>query len=206
MRHVASTFQHVKCKWMEAGDVSNVNRMRNRCGGLGDVWNAGTMSESDDVQGRVEKTARYVKSFISRNENNIKSGRAGGRRLPASRFRCRITVLPAVPDVISHLRFVPSRRDFLVYFSEILGRNLGKNRAPIAAVTPNLMKIKNYISTEIHPEIFRADDPASICPGRDPSPIKVTSWFWIKRFSPYCFIFFSFFLLFLKRILKRDWH
>lgn len=48
----------------------------------------------------MEKTGWYVKSFISRNENNIKSGRAPtGRRLPASRFRCRITVLA----VTSHL-------------------------------------------------------------------------------------------------------
>lgn len=46
----------------------------------------------------------------------------------------------AVPNVISHLRFVPVLRDFLVYLGEILGRNLGKRRQLPA---PNLMKIKN---------------------------------------------------------------
>jgi len=58
------------------GDVSNVNRMRNRCGGpRRRVKRGNNVSEHRDVQGCVEKTVCYVKSFISRNENNIKSDR-----------------------------------------------------------------------------------------------------------------------------------
>jgi len=84
---------------MEAGDVSNVNRMRNRRGGPRRRVKRGNASVHGDVQGCMEKTARYVKSFISRNENNMKSGRAPFPDVP--HFRITVSVFL---DVI--LRFV----------------------------------------------------------------------------------------------------
>lgn len=110
MRYVASTFQHVKCKWMETGrggGEREKERVRERemfrtltaweiaAAVLADVWNVGTMrarayaTMSRDA--RAEKTARYVKSFISRNENNIKSGTVHARKRGTV---CRISELP----------------------------------------------------------------------------------------------------------------
>lgn len=105
--------------------------MRNRCDGLVDVWNAGTMSELGDDQGCVEKK-RTGMSKVSFREMKIILNQTG-RRLPALRFRCRITV-PAVLDVISRSRFVLSRRALQRrILTKIFERNIRLDQAAIVA-------------------------------------------------------------------------
>lgn len=69
------------------GGGSNVNRMRNR-GPRRRVKRGNNAGEHRDIHGCVEKTVRYVKSFISRNENNIKS--EPRMRRPASKLLSRL--------------------------------------------------------------------------------------------------------------------
>jgi len=109
MRYVASTFQHVKCKWMETGEkgrnISNVNRMRNRCGDpRRRVKRGNNTSEHHDVQ-RCVKKKRSVMSKVSFRKMKIILNQDAYAR--TRRLSCFQITVPTVPERYYTLLFYP---------------------------------------------------------------------------------------------------